>query len=131
MIAVDTNVLVRFLVRDDARQHRVAAALVEKANASGEPLFVSELVLCELVWVLRYSYKVRRAELAETLRLLLHSRQLRLANRELISRAVDSYEAGKGDFADYVIQEQAKHNGAATVATFDAALLAEDGFSAP
>jgi predicted nucleic-acid-binding protein len=68
VIALDTNVLVRFLVEDDAKQSAAAAAVVERAVAADEPLFVSDLVLCETVWVLSGSYRVPRAEIIALLR---------------------------------------------------------------
>ena len=61
MIALDTNVLVRFLVEDDKAQAAAAAALVKRSIAAGEALFVADVVLCEVVWVLEVAYKVPRA----------------------------------------------------------------------
>ena len=63
MIALDTNVLVRFLVEDDKAQTAAAVALVKRAVAADEGLFVTDIVLCEVVWVLRYSYEVPRLEI--------------------------------------------------------------------
>lgn len=131
MIALDTNVLVRFLVEDDPEQHRRAVRLMERASVSGEPLWISEVVLCELVWVLRYAYKVKRRELTQALRSLSQARQLLISSKESVSSAIDSFSKGKGDFADYLIRECAFAHGASSVATFDRALLADEGFAVP
>ena len=131
MIALDTNVLVRFLVEDDAAQHRRAAQLIERASREELPLLVTDVVLCELVWVLDYSYRVDRARLIAVLRELLSARQLLIVSRDTIARAVDAFASGRGDFADYVIREQARALGTDSVATFDRALLKEDGFTSP
>lgn len=131
MTALDTNVLVRFLVQDDAKQHRRASAFVEAASKRNGSLLVVEVVLCELVWVLRYSYKVPRAKVVAVLRQLLQARQLKILAKDLVARAVDSYEAGRGDFADYLIREQALVAGADAVATFDRELRDDDGFTEP
>ncbi len=131
MIALDTNVLVRFLVVDDLAQHRRAIRMIEKASRDEDPLLVPEVVLCELVWVLTYSYKVPRVRVLETLRQLLHAKQLLIVSKDLVSKAVDAFEEGRGDFADYLIREQAKAAGGNSVATFDRMLLKEAGFIAP
>ncbi|MBI3181051.1 MAG: type II toxin-antitoxin system VapC family toxin [Myxococcales bacterium] len=131
MIALDTNVLVRFLVEDDPAQHRRAARLIERASRGQESLLVTEIVLCELVWVLTYSYKVARSRVLDTLRALLHARQLAIPSRDAAARAIDAFAGGRGDFADYLIREQAREAGGETVATFDRALLGEEGFVEP
>ena len=131
MIALDTNVLVRFLVQDDDAQFRAAAAVISRAGRADEQLFVSDVVLCEVVWVLAASYGVPKAEIVAILRKLLHSRQLTFRASDVLSRALDAYESGRGDFADYVIREDAAAAGYESVATFDKALLKEAGFARP
>ena len=131
MIGLDTNVLVRFLVEDDVEQTARAAAFVRKAAAKGEPLFVSDVVLCEVVWVLARAYSFSRDVLAAALRRLLSARQLTFADADVLDRALTSYGSGRGDFADYVIREHAREAGCRSVATFDRALLKEDGFERP
>lgn len=130
MIALDTNVLVRFLVEDDADQAEQARSLIRKALEQQELLFVSEIVLCEIVWVLRSSYRYQRADLLTALALLLRSQQLVFSSRERIFRALDSFRAGRGDFADYLIRSQAVDFGCLSVATFDGDLQKEEGFVA-
>ncbi len=131
MIALDTNVLVRFLVEDDEAQCLAANALVERAVAAEEALFVSDVTMCELAWVLRSSYKIGRAEVVAALEGVLRARHLVFRDRASLTRALTSFAEGKGDFADYVIREQALAAGCEGVATFDRALLAERGFRPP
>jgi len=131
VIALDTNVLVRYVVEDDARQAARAASLIEGAIAAGESLFVSDVVLCEFVWVLGASYGVPRATIGATLRELLRAKHLAFSATDRLARAVAAFGAGRGDFADYVIREQALAAGCDRVATFDRALLREAGFTAP
>ena len=131
MIGVDTNVLVRFLVEDDARQSAEAATLVDRAIASGEELFVSHIVLCELVWVLSAAYRVPKAQQVEVLRELLRARHVQFAASDHVRRAIDAFAKGKGDFADYLIREEALAEGCDALTTFDRVLLREPGFSAP
>jgi predicted nucleic-acid-binding protein len=128
MIAVDTNVLVRYLVEDDAEQTRRAESLFRRALAAGEAIFVSEIVLCELVWVLKTAYRLRREEIVDMLATFVRAKQLELSDKDLIHRALGAFRTGRGDFADYVIRERARAAGCAIIATFDKQLWAEEGF---
>ena len=131
MIALDSNVLVRFLVEDDREQSRRANALIVKASRSEEPLYVADVVMAETVWVLMRCYKLPKDEIIDILRRLLLARQLTFGDVDTLSRALDGFTWGKGDFADYLIRESAKAAGCDLVAKFDKALLKESGFSAP
>jgi len=128
MIALDTNVLVRFLVEDDVRQSLRAKRLVQSQVDVDAQCFVPDIVLCELVWVLQASYKVSRLRIAEVLSELSRARHILLESAERVSRAVKAYAAGKGDFADYLIREVSLGHGCEAVATFDADVVAEPGF---
>ncbi len=130
-IALDTNVLVRFLVADDVAQSRDAAALIERTIDAGETLFISDIVVCETVWVLAAAYKVPRDEIGGVLRELLRARHLVFSQADLLARALSAFNSGKGDYADYLIREQAFEAGCEIVVTFDRALLRDEGFAAP
>jgi predicted nucleic-acid-binding protein len=131
VIALDTNVLVRFLVEDDPGQGRRAKALLQKAVDSSAPCLVSDVVLCELVWVLQTSYKLDRKEIGQVLERLLRAQHLTYSAADRLSRAAGAYGSGRGDYADYLIRELAREAGCEAVATFDRALLREPGFIAP
>lgn len=131
MIALDTNVLVRLLVADDARQTRQALACIERIEATGDVAFVPTVVVCEFVWVLRSAYRFDRATIARALERLLAARQLHFEEPERMARALRAYARGRGDFADYVIRESARGAGCEAVLTFDRILHAEDLFVAP
>jgi predicted nucleic-acid-binding protein len=131
VIALDTNVLVRFLVEDDPVQTQRARALLQRAIETAAPCYVSDVVVCEVVWVLETSYKVRRAEVREILGQLLRARHLVFSSAARLSRALDSHTSGRGDFADYLIREHSRTFGCEAVATFDGDLLKETGFVAP
>jgi predicted nucleic-acid-binding protein len=131
VIALDTNVLVRFLVEDDEVQTARATTLIKRAIEGDDRLFVPDVVMCEVAWVLGTSYKTPRTEIAAILRRLVGVRHLAFTSTDLLTRALGAFDRGKGDFADYLIREQAKAAGCTAVATFDAALLKESGFSRP
>jgi predicted nucleic-acid-binding protein len=128
---IDTNVLVRFLVDDDEKQGSRARRLIRQAVDDGESLFVSDIVLCELVWVLTAAYGFSRNVVATTLDGLLHARELEFSDVDRCLAALRRYKAAKGDFADYLIAQETWDRGGDALVTFDATLLAEEGFIAP
>jgi predicted nucleic-acid-binding protein len=131
LTALDTNVLVRFLVEDDAKQSARAAALVERAVREKTTLFLARIVVCETVWVLETAYHFGRGEIARVLGELLRAGHLAVEEAEQVRRALDRYAAGKGDVADYLIAECAHAAGFAKVATFDRDLHGEPDFFDP
>jgi len=104
---------------------------VSAAIAANENLYVSDIVACELVWVLESAYGFRRAEIAGVLRQLLHARHLTFWSTDRITQAVEAYGTGKGDFAGYLIRADAMDAGCEAVVTFDKALHREPNFRAP
>ncbi len=131
MISLDTNLLVRILVADDPAQTRRAAGVLDRLDSTAERAHVSEIVLCEVVWVLGSAYGHPRERIATALRSLAAARQLTFDSPDRVIRAISAFERGKGDFADYLIREHARAAGCESVLTFDKVLLREDGFAAP
>ena len=131
MIALDTNVLVRYVVEDDPEQAPAAVALIERALKREEPIFIPQIVLCELVWVLSFAYRYKREAIVGVLQHLRRGAQLVVEGADEVKRAIDAYAAGRGDFADYLIAERAVAGGAAVIATFDRALEADRRFAPP
>lgn len=131
MIALDTNVVVRFLVQDEPRQSARARALITTAITNSTQLYLPEIVICEVVWVLESAYGFRRVDIAAVLHKLLNARHVTFRSTERVQQAVDAYAAGKGDVADYLIRADALDAGCETVVTFDRALLQDEGFRTP
>jgi len=131
VISLDTNVIVRILVEDDPEQAARARALFDRLEEEDDTAYVTDVVLCELVWVLESCYKLRRSQIVATLHKLRAAKRLKFENPDELSRTLHAFETGKGDFADYVIREHAKSAGCTAVATFDRKLTAEDLFVFP
>lgn len=112
-IALDTNVLVRYLTWDDAAQAKLAAAAIESATT----IFVSTIVLCETVWVLDRSYRLKPKEIAKPLRDFVESDTVEV-DRPLAEAGLISLEHG-GDFADGVILAEAERAKIDQLVTFD------------
>jgi predicted nucleic-acid-binding protein len=130
VIAVDTNVLVRLAVADDAEQARRARALLDVARDAEEKVFVPDIVLCELAWVLRGPYGMARQDVAEVIRTFTEVEELAFRDAAAISHALASHSRGDGDFADHLIAATARATGCEAVATFDEDLLELPGFVA-
>lgn len=122
MRAVDTNLLVRLMVRDDPRQ--VAAA--EEFIAKG--VWASHLVLAETIWVLSTVYRFSHARLVSAIELLLHSTDLVLQDSEVVLAALRHFrEGGAPSFSDCLILEIARKAGHLPLGTFDRKLGAIEG----
>lgn len=117
MLAVDTNVLVRLLARDDARQ----AAAADAAIAKGA--WVSQLVLAEALWVLDAVYQRTPRQLIAALDLLLAHESLALQDADVVAAALAQFRAKPAlGFSDCLVLEIARKAGHLPLATFDKAL---------
>ena len=92
MIAVDTNVLVRYITNDDKEQALLATTLLDSYIGKEKSIFINNIVLCELVWVLVRGYKYQKEDIIKTLKLLLSSVEFEFENHELAFLAVIEYE---------------------------------------
>ncbi|MEO8311640.1 MAG: type II toxin-antitoxin system VapC family toxin [Caldimonas sp.] len=119
MIGLDTNVLVRYVMQDDARQSPKATLLME--SLSGESAaFVPQVVVIEFVWVLSSSYALSRPQVASALDGLLRSKELVVERADQVMKALRMFNAGTADFADCLIERVAQHAGCTATMTFDA-----------
>ncbi len=131
MIGFDTNILVRFITADDELQYAKTSRLVQETVERDETIFISDITLCELVWVLESGYKTPKEEILSVLLSLFQSPYLVFNSIEQFYYALISFENYKGDFADYMIREQSFQNGCSTIYTFEKILAREEGFINP
>ena len=128
MIALDTNVLIRYLALDDPVQSRRAAVVIEAALSREESVFIPVIVLCETVWVLRGYYKLSKQRIIRVLDAILKEKGFELEARPEIHKALAEYRLHAADFADFVIGFTARSHRCSTVWTFDQGLRASDLF---
>ena len=125
MIGLDTNVLVRYLTRDDEAQWKQAVEIISNA----ESCFIPNIVLYELVWVLKGKpYKYSQSEILKIIELLLQSSKLEFANGTIIYQALKFNRIGKADFADYLIGAVNHYYECTITVTFDQKLIGEKRF---
>jgi predicted nucleic-acid-binding protein len=129
VIALDTNVLVRFLLRDDAAQAAKARRLIDSCLDASDPCLVSNPVLCELEWVLESVYGASRHDVASAVQGLLSTPPFQVEDAEVTRQALQSYAKGKGDFSDHLLGLVGRSRGARTTYTFDRGLRRAEGFT--
>jgi predicted nucleic-acid-binding protein len=122
MRAVDTNVLVRLLTRDDPRQGAVAEAFVEPGA------WVSHVVLVEATWVLTSVYALEAPALATAIEMLLNHRELTIQEPEVVAAALLQFRKRPAvSFSDCLVLELARKAGHLPLGTFDRDLSKLDG----
>ena len=122
MRAIDTNVLVRLITRDDSRQAAAAEAFVEKGA------WVSVLALAEATWVLATVYELSSKDLAKMIEMLLDHRDLVLQDSEAVRDALKLFKAKPAlGFSDCLMLHVAQKAGHLPLGTFDRSLAKVDG----
>ena len=120
MLGIDTNILVRFLVRDDERQFEKARKLIRREVVAGRSIFVSQLVLLETEWVLRSRYDLNQNEIIGAISGLLDSSDVQLEDEPEIEEALHVWNDSNTEFADCLIGARNRRLGCSATATFDA-----------
>lgn len=128
MLGIDTNVLVRLLVADDAAQTRRARLLVENCVARHEAVLVSLPVIVEVEWVLRSRYELTKAELVATFRALLSAAEFTFEHESAIEEALHFWQDAPTGFVDCLIAAHHRRLGCSGTATFDSKALRLPGF---
>ena len=122
MRAVDTNILVRLVTRDDAKQVAAAEAFVSRGA------WVPHLVLAEATWVLASVYERGAGEIATAVEMLLNHKDLTLQDSEAVAAAVDHFRRRPAlGFSDCLVVEVARKAGHLPLGTFDRNLARLDG----
>lgn len=119
MPALDTNVLVRYVVRDDTAQLAAAKRLISRCVADGQSIFVPVTVVLELEWVLRASFGYGKDDVLGVLSNLLSAAELTFESERAMEVALQLYREGSADFADCLHIALATQAGEQPLWTFD------------
>ena len=128
MIGLDTNVLVRYIMQDDAKQAAKATKLIDSLSPDA-PGFVTLVSVIELVGVLSSCFDLSREQIAQALDALLRAKQLVVDHADQVVRALRTYSSSSADFADCLIERTASSAGCAKTMTFDVAASKQAGMT--
>lgn len=129
MIGVDTNILLRAVMEDDAVHTPIAQRFLAQRNAAS-PAFVNTVVLAEFVWSLRVAFDLPREQILPVLRRMIESEAYAFEAREAVLQAYQDYESGIGAFTDRLIGELNELRGCDRTVTFDKGAAARPPFAA-
>jgi len=128
MIGLDTNVLVRYIMQDDAKQSPLANRLIESLSAS-VPGFVPLVSVVELAWVLSSAYELDRLQLVQAFEALLRTHEIVVEQAETVWKALRVFQNGSADFADCLIERSAAAAGCERTMSFDRGAVKACGMS--
>ena len=128
MFGIDTNVLVRLLVRDNDAQVRAAERFIATHCSAGDSGFVSRVVIAEVAWVLKDYYDYDRTQVAEAIRGLLNVSELELDASDDVHAALREFENSSAEFTDCLIARTNTSAGCAHTVTFDRRAAKLPGF---
>ena len=128
MIGIDTNILVRYITRDDPAQWRIAHAIITRRLTREQPGWISAVVLIETIWVLRRTYRYPAEAVLGAVRLLLNASTLAVEAEREVNDALSDAQRLNVDFADALIAALAHRAGCAVTLTFDTRAARIPGF---
>lgn len=126
MIGLDTNVLVRYIMQDDAKQAALANKLIEGLTEEA-PGYISLVVIVELVWVLESAYDLTRQQVTSAFRNLLSVNVFKVDRVAVVASALRAYAEGTADVADCLIERSSALAGCRCTMTFDRAAAKTGG----
>ena len=128
MIGLDTNVLVRYLTRDDLEQFDLVKQFIQQNCTESSPGFINSIVLCELIWVLESSYGYPKRLIVDVLERVLQTKQFHIESASVVWQALTVYRESKADFADCLISRANLQQGCTRTVTLDRKAAKTPGF---
>lgn len=119
MIGLDTNVLVRYLTQDDELQAKQAGELIRGYSGKDGSLFINNVVMCELIWVLERGYKYTKSQISNVIKQIMSTKEFAFENLDNIWLALHEFEINGIDFSDALIGESNKGSRCEATYTFD------------
>lgn len=119
VVALDTNVLVRYFIQENPEQHALAKQCIARHCTVDEPGFINRIVLCELAWVLERFYGYEKLVIADMLEMILRTDEFSLENATAVWQALGIYRKNNVDFADALMGVINTQAGYPKTTTFD------------
>jgi predicted nucleic-acid-binding protein len=119
LIGVDSNVLLRLVLADDPRQHKAAQDFIE-ARTPSDPVYISDMVIAEFMWVLQRTYKLDRSAIVELVAGFMDTDDAVFADRATLSAFVEQARSNtKAGLADLFVALSGRTHGCGHTVTFD------------
>jgi predicted nucleic-acid-binding protein len=128
MIGIDTNILIRYFTQDNLEQAQIVEQIIDNYANSPNSMFVNNIVMCELIWVLERGYKYSKEEIGQVIKQMLSTEEFAFENQELLWLALNQYIQNKLDFSDALIGELNIEFGCSETLTFDQAAIKANNF---
>jgi predicted nucleic-acid-binding protein len=119
MKAIDTNVLIRFIMKDDEKQAQSVYQLFKQSEQNQQPLFVPLLVVLEVIWVLQSVYEIPDADIVQTFSDLLAMPVLSFESENVLENFIESTANTSFDLSDLLIANSAYSSACESIFTFD------------
>ena len=116
---IDTNILIRLIVKDDDIKRKACEKLLEKAKRKEVILYILPIAIIEIVWVLEKYYKLDKKVIRELVEAILNTPELKCEMEDVFKKAIKSYEEKNIKFADAVMGYWGLERGFSTVYTYD------------
>ena len=129
MIAIDTNILVRYITQDDDSQSKAAESLLAKYSNKIQSIFINNIVMCELVWVLEKGYKYTQQQISSTIRIILSTEEFAFEYHNVLWLALEEYELKNTDFSDSLISKLNYNLGYKQTFSFDKSAIKNNLFN--
>lgn len=118
MKLVDSNIIIRFITKDDSKKAEICRRLIEQ-ELDSENLLLSDMAMAEIIWVLESVYKLKKDEIKEKIEAILNSKGLNFQNKILLSEAIIIYSTYNIDFIDAYQSVLMQQNDIDTVYSYD------------
>ena len=129
MIAIDTNILVRYITQYDLQQAEAAENLLAIYNNKPQSIFINNIVLCEFIWVLEKGYKYTQQQISSTIRIILSTEEFAFEYHNVLWLALEEYELKNTDFSDSLISKLNYNLGYKQTFSFDKSAINNNLFT--
>ena len=129
MIAIDTNILVKYITQDDLQQAEAAENLLAIYNNNPQSIFINNIVLCEFIWVLEKGYKYTQQQISSTIRIILSTEEFAFEYHNVLWLALEEYELKNTDFSDSLISKLNYNLGYKQTFSFDKSAIKNNLFT--
>ncbi len=122
MIGLDTNILVRYITQDDTQQANRANQIIEQSCSKASPGYITQIVLCELVWVLLRAYDYKKQQVVSVLDQIMITTEFTIEDADLARKALEAWRKGAAGYSDYLLVFVNQAAGCEITYSFDAKL---------